>query len=144
MSLEIRVEERGIEEAKQRLSELMRRFSKDVAAGMKEEAESIMTESKLEVPVDTGALRSSGFVEEPQVSTDRISVKLGYGGAATKINPVSGQLTTSYAIIVHEGYQHHTVGKRKYLEDPVKRRRSTMWTAIYLSVRRALSRSGIK
>ena len=68
--------------------------------------EQIMGESKLEVPVDTGALRASGNV---QVITPQ-RVEIGYD--------------TPYALRQHETpptIYHHTVGKWKFLEDPFRR-----------------------
>lgn len=76
------------------------------------EAEELIAESKPEVPVDTGALRNSGYVEQPQVSGNKITVRCGYGG------PAAG-----YALYVHENLEaNHPVGKAKYLEDPFNRR----------------------
>jgi hypothetical protein len=76
------------------------------------EAERLMTESKQTfVPVDTGALRSSGHVE-PVRFTGRatIEVSLGYGGPSA-----------AYALEVHENLNsHHAYGQAKYLETPVR------------------------
>lgn len=76
------------------------------------EGERMMTLSKLQVPVDTGTLRSTGSVSEPSMLSQHPEVSLGYGGPAAP-----------YALIVHEDLNaHHTVGKAKYLEDPVRQR----------------------
>jgi hypothetical protein len=144
MNISVNVKETGTQEAINKLSSFIRLYPREVAGGLKEEGELTMTESKKECPVDTGALRSSGHVEAPIISGEKISVKLGYGGIATKINPKSGLPTTSYAIKVHEELGvHHKVGKAKYLEDPIKRRRMMIWQNINASVTRALRRSGI-
>lgn len=69
------------------------------------EAEQIMTASKDQVPVDTGALRASGHVQPPVVQEARVTVLLGYG--------------KEYAIFVHEDLDaHHATGNAKYLEKP--------------------------
>jgi len=74
-------------------------------AALYEEAEEIMAEAKALTPVDTGALRASGFVSPPSGG----SVELGFGGPATP-----------YAIIVHEDLSaFHPVGQAKYLEQPL-------------------------
>lgn len=76
------------------------------------EGERMMTTSKLECPVDTGTLRSSGHVAPPHtdIMGHTVTVSLGYGGAAA-----------DYALRVHEDLNmHHTVGKAKFLEDPVR------------------------
>lgn len=73
--------------------------------------EEVMEESKRECPVDTGTLRSSGFVQPPDVERGEMSVLLGYGGAAAE-----------YAVFVHEDLTaRHPVGKAKFLEDPIRR-----------------------
>lgn len=69
-----------------------------------------MTESKRRVPVDTGTLRASGFVMEPERSGRNISVTLAYGG------PAEG-----YAVVVHEDLDaFHPHGQAKYLESVLK------------------------
>lgn len=80
-------------------------------AGLYRVGQQIMTDSKSRyVPVDTGVLRASGYVEPPVVSGSLISVTLGYGGAAQ-----------AYATVQHEDLSfHHTVGQAKYLEIPAR------------------------
>lgn len=80
-----------------------------VGGALYEEAESIMAKSKPLVPVDTGTLRNSGHVALPEKEMGRLTVTLGYGGAAS-----------DYALIQHERTDyHHTVGRAKFLEEPV-------------------------
>lgn len=83
------------------------------------EAQGIMAASEPLVPVDTGALRSSGYVTPPEEDGDRVVVYLGYGGPAAKINPKTLESTDGYAIYVHENLEaHHPVGCAKFLELP--------------------------
>ncbi|MFA5037888.1 MAG: hypothetical protein WC479_12025 [Candidatus Izemoplasmatales bacterium] len=139
--LDVRVT--GIDTIRRRLDFFVTRFPNEVAAALKQEAELTMTESKREVPVDTGSLRNSGFVEEPRINGKNISIKLGYGGVATKVNPTSGEVTTTYAVIVHEDMTaNHTVGNAKFLENPIKRRREKLMQNINLRVKRMLEGSG--
>ena len=71
------------------------------------------------VPIHTGALRSTDFVERPLSTGNKVSVKCGYGGGAVKVNPETGEATTDYAVKVHEDLQaHHTAGQAKFLERP--------------------------
>jgi hypothetical protein len=74
------------------------------------QAEQIMTVSKTDyVPVDTGALRASGFVDLPIVTAGGGYVELGFGGPSAP-----------YALIVHEDLtKRHPVGQAKYLSIPV-------------------------
>ena len=87
-----------------------------LAAGLYKEAIETMAESAMEVPVDLGILRASGTVNPPEISGNGVSVTFGYGGAAS-----------DYAIPQHEREDYsHTVGKAKYLEDPLMRRANGM------------------
>lgn len=81
-----------------------------VARAMNIRAEMTMTRSKAEfVPVDTGALRSSGKVDT-EVQGTTVTTQLGYGGAAK-----------AYAVIVHEVNKNYRGGRQyKYLETPLK------------------------
>lgn len=61
------------------------------------EAERVMAKSKQEVAVGVdGVLRGSGFVRPPELAGTKITVTLGYGGAAQQ-----------YALAVHEGTKPH-------------------------------------
>lgn len=79
------------------VAELYRRL----AQGLVIEAESTIAVSTPDVPVDTGALRSSGHVQEPKWTGEGVSVAFGYGSASV-----------SYAAIVHETHK----SKSKFLE----------------------------
>lgn len=74
-------------------------------------AETVMTASKRDyVPVDTGALRASGFVEQAVQLPTGAYISFGFGGPAAP-----------YAAIVHEDLAaHHPVGSAKYLEIPLR------------------------
>jgi hypothetical protein len=77
-----------------------------------EEANVIFNESQKLVPVDTGALRASGFVHAPKNENNRTFVRVTYGGPAAH-----------YALYVHENlYSTHTAPTQaKYLETPLYR-----------------------
>lgn len=90
-----------------------------VAEALHDEANNIMTESRNQVPVDTGTLKSSAYVLDPQIQTDEVRVRFGYGGPNDKMNPKHRRMASEYAAIVHERLDvRHPVGKAKYLEDP--------------------------
>lgn len=78
-----------------RLGEKSQTFA---ASALYQEAEIIMSESKERyVPVEHGALRSSGFVQQPKTDGEKVTVVLGFGGAAS-----------AYAIAVHEHLSDHS------------------------------------
>jgi hypothetical protein len=101
----------GLEKAIAAAEAFGRRTAIELGGALFREAESIMADSKLEVPVDTGALRSTGHVELPRRENSEIVVECGYGGPATP-----------YALRQHEELEfRHRVGKAKYLSDPFNR-----------------------
>lgn len=96
----------------------------------------IMEASKGLVPVDTSALRSSGYVAPPVKEGNRVVVALGYGGPAAKINPTTGQSTDGYALFVHENLEaEHPVGMAKYLELPFNQAKKGMGERIAKAMR---------
>jgi hypothetical protein len=79
---------------------------KEAASAAYQELEIEMTEMKQRTPVDTGALRSSGFVELPKFGAREVEITLGFGGPAI-----------GYAVPVHENTESfHEVGQAKYME----------------------------
>jgi hypothetical protein len=113
---------RGVNTITQNM-EVSRRALKDaLGSAMYREAEYIMTKAKRRVPVDTAALRNSGFVDAPTnigSGNTIVFTRFGFGGVATKVNPSTGVPTTSYALYVHEINRPHRVGTYKFLEHPV-------------------------
>lgn len=119
----------GITEFEKVLEQTPDRVERAVAKTLFQEAEKIMTVSKGRfVPVDEGTLRASGHVDRPQIGPSRISVTLGYGGAAS-----------AYALIQHEAMNFaHTVGGPKYLERPVMAAAGQVSRAVGVAVEKAL------
>lgn len=92
-----------------------------LSAELYAQANAIIEASLPLVPVDTGSLRASSYVTEPERNGDHVTVEFGYGGVATKINPKTGEPTGAYAVYVHENLEaHHKVGQAKYLQTPAE------------------------
>lgn len=90
MSIELTVQ--GTDELKAALAKLGDGAQQKLGAALYQEAEAIMATAKeYYVPVDHGVLRNSGFVKQPQIDGENISVTLGFGGVAK-----------AYAIAIHE------------------------------------------
>lgn len=124
----ITIEVKGTEKLRRALAELGERALFEAGKALYAEAELIMTESKKQCPVDTGTLRSTGYVEEPEHSGDQATVQMGYGGPAAP-----------YAVVQHERLDFkHKVGKAKYLEDPVKAAAPKLPRALAERLRRVL------
>jgi len=92
----------------------------------------MMTAAKQDyVPVDTGALRASGYVAPPELLPTGATIELGFGGPAAP-----------YAVFVHEDLtKHHPVGQAKYLELPVRARLQGMPAVLAERVNEANHRS---
>lgn len=89
---------RGQDKMAAKLARLAREFPDRVGRALYQEAEAIMTISKRDhVPVDLGALKTSGHVERPKRHGQDISVSMVYGGPAAP-----------YALAVHEHPSRHS------------------------------------
>ena len=85
------------------------------AMALYEEGSVVFARSQQLVPVDTGLLRSSGYVSPVQSDGKTSYVEISYGGPAS-----------AYAMIVHEGFARHAEPtQRKYLEQPLYERAPT-------------------
>jgi Bacteriophage protein of unknown function (DUF646). len=114
--MNIRIDITGQDKVIGRLRSLGGDSTRVLAAALYQEGEGLIAEAKQETPVDTGALRASGYVAQPVTENSKVTVQVGFGGIAAP-----------YAVFVHENAEaNHPVGKWKYLEDPAKRRASTM------------------
>lgn len=111
-----------VEQQIQGVSQLQDAMPQAVARGMYSWGEQVMTRAKHLVPVETGALKSSGHVLAPVVKKDKISVTLGFGGPAGSGNHgnESNDESVGYAVRVHEDMTaNHVNGQAKYLESPM-------------------------
>ena len=120
------VEIKGLEEALRKLRGLGSAVTQHAAKAVYREAEEVMRDSKENyVPVVTGTLRRSGFVQPPEVGPGGFSVRLGYGGPAAP-----------YAFAVHENpnagqsAKGSRVGQWKYLEQPLMQAQEKIRRAI--------------
>ena len=109
MALRITARLRGSAALRRELKRRGGAAQKALARALFLEGEQIMGKSKRLVPVDTGALRSSGHVQLPVIRGKKVTVVLGYGGAAAP-----------YAVFVHEKQARHNPPTQwKYLEQPL-------------------------
>lgn len=88
------------------------------------------------VPVETGALRDSAFIEPPVMTERGATFRFGFGGP-----------NAPYAVIQHEDLTYrHKVGQAKYLELPLKARLGGMAMVLAMrindGVRQAIQRLG--
>lgn len=129
MSLAVGVRIVGIDELTAQLEALGPRAMQVLAAALYQESEAIMTEAKEQVPVETGTLKNSGYVEPPVVDADGVSVTMGFGGAAE-----------AYALIQHEdlSLNHPRGGNAKFLERPFLARSPQVLENVRAALGRAL------
>lgn len=134
--MNLAVQWEGLVEFEQRLRALASASGpvKALAGAAYQRGQAIMAVSQRLVPVDTGALRSSGHVEAPKISASKVQVDLVYGGAAAP-----------YARIVHEDLDaFHKVGQAKYLEEPFLAERDGVLKEFVQVMRREFGRRGRK
>lgn len=100
---------RGTDQVKKNIEQIMKeRWTQVGPAWWDTIQENIFLPSQEQVPVKTGALKSTGqnvLIEEPH----SVTCEVGYGSEAV-----------AYAFVQHERLDfHHETGKAKYLEDPI-------------------------
>lgn len=104
----IRIELKGVDKTVEILRAIAGATPEHLAGALYEDGEELRTESQTLVPVDTGVLKNSAFVNTPQTDSQGTYVTVGYGGAAK-----------DYAVVQHEDLTlFHDDGQAKYLEQP--------------------------
>lgn len=102
------------------------RIIEGVSAGLYEGGNIIMAQSQVLVPVETGTLKRSGVVEEPEFADggDSLSVTVGYGyGGAYEADATAHDNYTSYTEPAYPGYGfwvHERVIVETYRGKPAK------------------------
>lgn len=105
MGIDVDVDIKGMRKMQRKIDRLRKEAPEAVGAALYERAVGVMTDSKKQTPVDTGRLRSSGFVSAP--------MEVGPGGGMKVVMGYG----TEYAVFVHEDTDaSHTTGNAKYLE----------------------------
>ena len=107
--MKISVDFKGSDEVMKHLTKLQERAPNALGKALYEEANDILRASLILVPVDTGVLKGSGLVENPQMHGSEVSVAIGYGGAAS-----------AYAEVQHEelSFKHTPPTQALYLSQP--------------------------
>lgn len=91
------------------IQRILRENWKDAKKAFRQEAEIIISDAVKQAPVEFGDLRRSKSVETAKDTKKELELILGFNA--------------TYAAAVHENLNaHHTVGKAKYLEDPLMAR----------------------
>lgn len=113
----------GLKNLSRQLKEKPEKVLHALEKSMYQEMEGIITQAKELTPVDTGALRSSGFVRLPERAGSTVNVVAGFGGPAGSGNVgETNRKDVGYAVRVHEDtVVFHPVGMAKYLEIPYKK-----------------------
>lgn len=105
VKVKLQIQIRGLDGVNNQLAALISQAPELGGKALRAEAEIEMTEAKRRTPVDTGALRDSGFVDGPNNG----EVTLTFGGPAAP-----------YAVEVHENLEaYHDDGQAKFLEGAV-------------------------
>lgn len=112
----------GVSDAIKKVNAIAKDLRKETGKAVRYEVEKVGTAADRIVPVDLGTLRGSKTITGPDMSSDKIEVVIGYGGAAA-----------AYAAAIHETPSEHDPPSwkgvtvdfkvkgtgRKYLERPL-------------------------
>jgi len=137
----VRVKIRGVDKMANNLKRFEQQITQHCKDALYEESlENIIKPSQAQTPVDTGALRSSGYTNRPEEKGSLIYTNCGFG-TDDIINPKTGEPTSAYAVKVHEDLTaFHRVGKAKFLEDVVVLRKNEFANNIGRGLTRRLGR----
>jgi hypothetical protein len=115
MKIDFQVDQGSIKDLKATMERAGMLLIKRSKEAVREEVSQIMEESEAQVPVETGTLQASAFIEEDENG----NLTFGYG-RADAINPKTGENAAEYMMVVHERLDtFHPVGKAKFFEDPL-------------------------
>lgn len=108
--LKVELELKGREEMERAMRVLGEKGTTAMGASLFAEGQRVMNAAKGLAPVQTGVLKTSGLVLLPEITSDGVSVTLGFGGAAS-----------DYAEVQHEelSYYHKPPTQAKFLEQPL-------------------------
>jgi hypothetical protein len=108
--LKVNMNPSDVRKAKEAYRKVGESADEALGAALYKEATRALNISRPLVPVDTGVLRGSGVVLQPEKMANRVRVQFGYGGGAR-----------AYALVQHENMSFkHTVGQAKYLSEGVR------------------------
>ena len=129
MAIQFKVDISGTEALLKALLVSGEELTREVGRVLYYEATQVFDRSQDIVPIDTGALRSSGVVDQPAVEGNEIFVAIRYGGAAAP-----------YAAVVHENLEayHAPPTQAKYLEQPLVERLDEISDGLTAVVGRAI------
>jgi len=124
-----KVEIRGLKGVTDALKKHPELINRAIEVELFKQGNIIMTQAKELTPVDTGALRSSGFVEAAKRMGKRIVVTMGFGGTAQR-----------YALFVHEDLnaRHNPPTQAKFLETPARAAKKRIRLGVIGAVRKAI------
>lgn len=119
----------------------LERAVQSAEAEMVASAQELIITAEPDVPIDTGALRSSGGTEGPTRKGDSTSVDVFFGDDNV-YNPDHGRPTSFYAQDQHENmnYTHPRGGKDHYLTDNLAKMRSAITDRIKRAVIKGFTR----
>ena len=115
---------RSPEDLRAKLDRFVQVFPGGVKEALWDEAHVIMNQSVGQVPVDTGYLRSTSYVNDPFEEGGKIAIEMGY--------------YANYAAPVHDIDIGHYVGKSHFLSDPFEMLAPSVMENIVLRVEQKL------
>ena len=120
----------GADEVKRNLERFAKGILPEAAKALALEAKPIEKESRRRTPVETGALRDTHRISEPEIRGGVASVAIGVGDASTP-----------YAVFVHESMEAaHASGQPKFLQSATLEAKSALAAKLgkQINLRRAM------
>ena len=119
----------GRKQVQRNLARARKAFRRSLGAALYHEGSALLAQSLKLVPVDTGRLRSTGYVSPPEDEVGGVFVEVGYG--------------TDYAVRQHEDSSlRHRVGQAKFLQQPFEESERGMLMRLQADMRRIASVGG--
>lgn len=114
--LEVKIDTSSINKVVKGMVRISKRVREAGYDGVEEFALAVLIRSEDLVPVDTGTLKASTFIDRTEEG-----VKFGYGGSNDKTNPKTGLKASEYMVQVHEDLEmrHPRGGQAKFFEIPL-------------------------
>lgn len=137
------MDQKGLRDIKKNLQILMARAGYFASEALFSSGQEVLSMSGNFVPVDTGTLKSSGYVQT-SITQEMIRAYVGYGGINNLHNPRGLMNVDYYSMRMHElgpisAYNQTRGRSTKFLEIPVNHYKSVFPTALAQSMRQAFT-----
>ena len=126
------METQGFPDVERAVREMLRQLVPAAAQALEAEAEAILDQSRMLVPVQTGLLLSTGLVEPTYMTTTGVAVTISYGGHG--LAPYAARIEFDTHL------NHPNGGQAHFLQEPFFAATDGMLERLGTDLRRGLAR----